>query len=68
VKIIATFGAKSGLVHNTIMEAAQQVRYPIERWPNEFAREDADVRVTRAEDLLQEAACEAPRIQNVVEL
>ena len=37
----ATFGAKSGLVHNTIMEAAQRVRYPIERWPNEFAREDA---------------------------
>ena len=36
-----TFGAKSGLVHNTIMEAAQRVRYPIERWPNEFAREDA---------------------------
>jgi hypothetical protein len=34
----ATFGAKSGLVHNTIMEAAQRVRYPIERWPNEFAR------------------------------
>jgi len=23
------------------MEAAQRVRYPIERWPNEFARENA---------------------------